>query len=177
MAITLGEFLQEATYCFVKKNSLLASMFKTGQPKFESLTTDITVLGMYFWLLRRIGNDYALTEDEVNAIMAHILKICGRKNLELPNGAGVVGGRMIGGEPIGGEVIDVPVVVYTTTYDGIEAFTEIVTHNLNKLSPTVIVTDTTGVNSVRVYPAITELTVNQLSLEFVATGAGVITVL
>jgi len=177
MAITLGEFLKEATYCFVKKNSLLSSMFKTGQPKFESLTTDITVLGMYFWLLRRIGNDYALTEDEVNAIMAHILKICGRKNLELPNGAGVVGGGIIGGEPIGGGVIDIPVVVYTTNYSGVESFTVTVNHGLNKLSPTVIVTDTTGVNSVRVYPAITEITVNQLTLDFVSTGAGVITVL
>jgi len=177
MAITLGEFLQEATYCFVKKNSLLASMFKTGQPKFESLTTDITVIGMYFWVLRRLGNNYALTEDEVTAMMAHILKICGRKNLELPNGAGVVGGTPIGGEPIGGEIIDIPVVIYSTTYSGVESFTITVNHNLNKLSPTVIVTDTTGVNSVRVYPAITEMTVNQLTLDFVSTGAGVITVL
>jgi len=177
MAITLGEFIQEATYCFVKKNSLLASMFKTGYPNYGNLKTDITVLGMYFWLLRRIGNDYALSEDEVNAIMAHILRICKRKDLELPDAAGVVGGNPIGEEPIGGGIIDIPVVIYTTTYSGVESFTITVTHNLNKLSPIVIVTDTTGTNSVRVYPAITELTVNQLTLDFVSTGAGVITVL
>lgn len=175
MAITLGEFLQEATYCFVKKNSLLASMFKTGSPNYNKILPDITVLGMYFWVLRRIGNDYALTDDDVTAMMAHILKICGRKNLELPTD--VVGGAPIGGEPIGGEIIDIPVVVYTTTYSGVESFTITVTHNLNKLYPTVIVSDTTGTNPVVVYPAITYISTNQLTLDFVSTGAGVITVL
>ena len=176
MAITLGEFFQEAVYCFVKKNSLLASMFKTGSPNYNGIIPDINVLGMYFYVLRRIGNDYALTEDEVTAIMAHILKICGRKNLELPDAAGVVGGSPIGDDPIGG-IIDVPVVVYTMNYSGVESFTVTVTHNLNKLYPTVIVSDTTGVNPVVVYPAITYISTNQLTLDFVSTGAGVITVL
>ena len=176
MAITLENFLQEATYCYVKKNSLISSMFQTGYSDYESLRTDITVLGMYFWLLYRIGNDYALTEEEVVAIMTHILKICGRKNLEIPGN--VVGGTPIGGGDTGGGVlIDIPVEIYTMNYSGIEEFTITVNHMLGKLSPTVIVTDTTGANSVRVYPAITEISVNQLILSFVSTGAGVITVL
>ena len=176
MAITLSEFIEEASYCFVKKNSLLASMFKTGQPNHEKLTCDISVLGMYFWLLRRIGMDYALTEAEVDAILAHILHICNSINVELPDGATVIGGSIIGGGG-SGTTTDVPVVIYTMNYSGIESFQVTVNHNLNKYSPVVIVTDTSGINRVRVYPAITEITPNQLILDFVSTSSGTITVL
>lgn len=176
MITTLTQFIEEASYCFVKKSSLLSSMFKTGQSNYDKLSCEISILGMYFWLLRRIGMNYAITETEVTSIMAHILHICGRTNVELPDGASVIGGSIIGGGGTG-TTTDIPVVIYTMNYSGVEEFQVTVNHNLNKFSPVVIVTDTSGINRVRVYPAITEISVNQLILDFVSTSSGIITVL
>ena len=175
--MTLAEFIEEASYCFVKKTSLLASMFKTGYPNYVKVQNDITVLGMYFFVLRRIGMNYALTEDEVTNIMTHILKICNNGNTGLPDAAEAISGSIIGGGGTGGTTEYIPPVIYTMNYSGVESFTVTVTHNLNKWSPIVIVTDTSTGSRIRVYPAIVEDSVNQLTLSFVSTSSGVITVL
>lgn len=175
--ITLAEFIEEASYCFVKKTSLLSSMFKTGYANFSTLQTDITVLGMYFYVLRNIGMNYALTEDEITAIMNHILRICNNGNTGLPDAAEAISGSIIAPGTGPGTTIVIPPVIFTMNYSGIEEFTVTVTHNLDKWSPTVIVTDTSGPSRVRVYPAITEDSANQLTLSFVSTSSGVITVL
>lgn len=174
---SLSDFIEEASYCFVKKSSLLASMFKTGYPKYIRTQNDITVLGMYFFVLRRIGMNYALTEDQVNSIMTHILKICNNGNTGLPDAAQVISGSIIGGGTTPGTTEYIPPVIYTMNYSGIESFTVTVNHNLNKWSPTVIVTDTSTGSRIRVYPAIVENSVNQVTLSFVSTSSGTITVL
>jgi len=173
---TLAEFIETASYCFVKKASLLSSIFKIGYSKYNNIIKEISVLGMYFWVLKRLGNNYALSEDEVNAILAHIVHICGRTSTELPDAASVISGSMIGGSTIG-TTTDIPVIIYTMSYSGIEAFDVVVNHNLNKYSPTVIVTDTSSGSRIRVYPAIVENSTNQITLSFVSTSSGIITVL
>ena len=41
MATTIGQFLKDASYCFVKKNSLIASMFKVGEQVRQTFTTEV----------------------------------------------------------------------------------------------------------------------------------------
>lgn len=174
---TLQEFLEQASNCFVKKNSLLASSFKTGYSNYTQLLTEITIMGMYLYVLRRIGNNYALTGEQVDNIMHHILKMCRKTGTALPLGADVIAGSIIGGGTIvieGGDVIIQPRVFL---YSGIESFTVDIPHNLNKWSPTVVVTDTSGVEKVRVYPSIIEVDQNNIILEFNSTSSGVVTVI
>jgi len=176
---TLQTFLEQANNCFVKKNSLLASMFKTGYPDYSNLLTEISVLGMYLYVLPRLGNNYALTADEVDKILAHILKLCRRVDVALPVGAGVISGTPIGGQTIIiiGETIIVQPRTYTMNYSGVETFTVDVPHGLEKWSPTVVVTDTSGSTRIRVYPSITEVDENNIILEFNSTSSGTITVM
>lgn len=176
---TLQEFLEQANNCYVKKNSLLASAFKTGYPDYTQLLTEISIMGMYLYVLPRLGNDYALTGEQVDKILHHILKLCRRVDVALPVGAGVITGTPIGGQTIIiiGETIIVQPRVYTMNYSGVESFTVSVPHALNKWSPTVVVTDTSGSTRVRVYPSITEVDENNLTLEFNSTSSGIITVM
>lgn len=176
---TLQEFLVKANNCFVKKNSLLASIFKTGYPDYINLLSEISILGMYLYVLPRLGNNYALTGEQVNKIFHHILKLCRRVDIALPEGAGVVTGTPIGNQTITvfGDTTIVQTKIYTMNYSGIESFTVNVPHSLNKWSPTVVVTDTSGSTRVRVYPSIIEIDENNLILEFNSTSSGIITVM
>jgi len=177
--MTLQEFLKQANNCYVKKNSLLASAFKTGYPDYNTLLREISIMGMYLYVLPRLGNDYALTAEQVENIMYHILKLCRRVDVALPVGAGVISGTPIGGTTIiiVGDTIIVQPRVYTMTYSGVETFTVNVPHALKKWSPTVVVTDTSGLTRVRVYPSITEVDEDNITLEFNSTSSGIITVM
>lgn len=178
---TFQEFLEAANHCFVRKNSLLASSYKTGYPEYSQLFNQISISGAYLYMLPLLGNNYALTPSEVEKVMYHIMKMC-KINMALPSGIDVITGT-----PCGGIVIDtgnggssggsnyIPQ-VYVQSYYGTESFHIIVNHSLDKISPTVIVSDTSGSTRVRVYPSITEINSNSLRLDFNSTSSGIITV-
>lgn len=175
-------FMKAASHCFVKKNSLLASSYKTGYPEYSQLFTEINIAGAYLHMLPLLGNNYALTSEEVTKVIYHIMKMCRLTNVPLPSGLDIIGGVPTIGDndPIGGggEVVIVPTVqTYSEGYQGVETFRWVTTHSLDKSAPILIVTDTSGPLPVRVYPAITIVDNDIVWFDFNSTSSGIITVI
>lgn len=176
---TLQGFIQDISDCFIFKTNLLSLMFKTGYPDYQNLQKELIVMNMYLWMLPKLGNDYALTEEQVSVIIASMLKTCRRIDIEKPNSNTVVSGTPLNPGLIINNyyttIINNNALTFTMGYSGIGHFAVTVNHNLHKVSPTVVVTDTSGLNRVRVYPAIVETDENQLILYFNSTSSGIIT--
>lgn len=71
--MTVQDFLIEANKRYVIKMRILANMFKIGYQDTETLECRMRLANSYLNVLSRLAGDYALTDDEINAVMDHLI--------------------------------------------------------------------------------------------------------
>jgi hypothetical protein len=141
-------------------------------------------------VLDRLGGDYALTDDEISAIMEHLIILLEMRDIVLPDvddfrSITVIHDteyiyvttpippmrRSYSYDVVSG--VDAGAIDYTTNGDG--SVTVTVTHNLNIQNATVDVVETGGLV---IYPSITHDDMDTVSITFAvgSTSAGIITI-
>lgn len=83
--MTVDEFIVEAKHRFVTKSRILSNMFKIGFLNTEDLECRLRLANAYIMVLDRLGGDYALTDDEINAIMNHLIILLEMRDIKLPD--------------------------------------------------------------------------------------------
>lgn len=190
--MTVDEFIVEAKHRYVTKMQILSNMFKVGYQNTEDLECRMRLANGYIMALDRLGGDYALTDDEINAVMNHLIILLEMRNIILPD---VEDFRNIT------EIHDVEYIyvetpippvrksynynvgtipspaptgmVYTTNGDTSVKIT--ITHNLGVINPTIEVVETTGL---LITPKVNYDSTNAVSITFAigSTSTGTITI-
>lgn len=70
---TIEEFLDEATKKYVELNNILIKAYSIGYRYTEEIEFRIIMSNIYLWVLKRIGNSYALSSNEISDIVKHLI--------------------------------------------------------------------------------------------------------
>ena len=193
--MSVQDFLIEANKKYVAKMHILANMFKIGYQDTEVLECRMRLAESYLDVLSKITGGYALSEDELNAVINHLIILLEMRDIVPPTiedfrEVTVITETII----VIKEIIQPPMrlsflysvptlgrpdvtgVVYSTEGSGDSADVVItVTHNINKKNATIEVTNSNGD---RVYPGIRYISNNVVSLYFnnASTAVGTITI-
>lgn len=190
--MSVQDFLIEANKKYVAKMHILANMFKIGYQDTEVLECRMRLADSYLEVLSKITGDYALSEEELNAVINHLIILLELRDIIPPTiedfrEVTVITETIIVIKeiiqppmrlsflysiPVAGRP-DVSGVVYTT--EGIDDVVVTITHNINKKNATIEVTNSSGD---RVYPGIRYISNNVVSLYFnnASTAVGTITI-
>lgn len=190
--MSVQDFLIEANKKYVAKMHILANMIKIGYQDTEVLECRMRLADSYLEVLSKITGDYALSEEELNAIINHLIILLELRDIVPPTiedfrEVTVITETIIVIKeiiqppmrlsflysiPVAGRP-DVSGVVYTT--EGVDDVVVTVTHNINKKNATIEVTNSSGD---RVYPGIRYISNNVVSLYFnnASTAVGTITI-
>ena len=190
--MSVQDFLIEANKKYVAKMHILANMIKIGYQDTEVLECRMRLADSYLEVLSKITGDYALSEEELNAVINHLIILLELRDIVPPTiedfrEVTVITETIIVIKeiiqppmrlsflysiPVSGRP-DVSGVVYTT--EGVDDVVVTVTHNINKKNATIEVTNSSGD---RVYPGIRYISNNVVSLYFnnASTAVGTITI-
>lgn len=188
--MTVSEFIIEAQKKYVAKSAILTNMFKIGYQDTETLECRLRIAGSYINVLSKLAGDYALTDDEINAIIDHLIILLELRDIQPPmvedfRSVTVISEtiviieekpvppvRLIYKYSIPTPRPDVTGVAYTTESDDVVVT---ITHNINKRNATIEVVNQNGD---RVYPGIRYISDNVVSLYFNqnSTSYGTITI-
>lgn len=195
--MTVQDFLIEANKRYVTKIRILANMFKIGYQDTETLECRMRLANSYLNVLSRLAGDYALTDEQIEAVMGHLIILLEIRNIIPPTVEDFRTIVVIQGDPIVittqinvppmrltyrysipvGTRVDVDGVVYSTEVGAGDSSDVVVTvtHGLNKKNATIEVVNADGD---RVYPGIRYITDNQVALYFnnASTAVGTITI-
>lgn len=189
--MSVQDFLIEANKKYVAKMHILANMFKIGYQDTEVLECRMRLAESYLDVLSKITGDYALSEDELNAVINHLIILLEMRDIVPPTiedfrEVTVITETIIVIKeiiqppmrlsflysiPVSGRP-DVSGVVYTTEADDVVIT---ITHNINKKNATIEVVNSSGD---RVYPGIRYISNNVVALYFnnASTAVGTITI-
>lgn len=189
--MSVQDFLIEANKKYVAKMHILANMIKIGYQDTEVLECRMRLADSYLEVLSKITGDYALSEEELNAVINHLIILLELRDIIPPTiedfrEVTVITETIIVIKeiiqppmrlsflysiPVAGRP-DVSGVVYTTEGDDVVVT---ITHNINKKNATIEVTNSSGD---RVYPGIRYISNNVVSLYFnnASTAVGTITI-
>lgn len=193
--MSVQDFLIEANKKYVAKMHILANMFKIGYQDTEVLECRMRLAESYLDVLSKITGDYALSEDELNAVINHLIILLEMRDIVPPTiedfrEVTVITETIIVIKeiiqppmrlsflysiPVSGRP-DVSGVVYTTEGAGDSADVVVtITHNINKKNATIEVVNSSGD---RVYPGIRYISNNVVALYFnnASTAVGTITI-
>lgn len=70
---TIDAFLEEATKKYILLSSILTKSYQIGYRYTENLELRLKLSNIYLWVLRRLGNGYALTNSEIEDITKHLI--------------------------------------------------------------------------------------------------------
>lgn len=190
--MTVDEFLIDAQKKYVTKIAILSNMFKIGYQKVEELECRMRLAGSYINVLSRLSGDYALSDDEIEDVVNHLIILLDMRNIVPPTvedfravtiiNETVVIIKEITLPPVRliynysvpvGTRTTVTGVGYSTEFDGDIAIT--ITHNIGKKNATIEVVNQNGD---RVYPGIRYTNDNVVVLYFnsASTSYGTITI-
>ena len=191
--MTVDEFIVEAKHRFVTKMQILSNMYKVGFQDTEDLECRMRIANGYIMILDRLGGDYALTDDEINAVMNHLIILLEMRNVTLPDvddfriitvihdveyiyiETQIPPVRKVYNYNVGTIPSPAPTgMVYTTNGD--TSVTIAITHNLGIVTPTIeVVESSTGV---LITPKIVYTSTNAVSITFAigSTSTGTITI-
>jgi hypothetical protein len=191
--MTVDEFIVEAKHRYITKTRILSNMFKIGFQDTEVLECRMRLANAYIIVLDRLGGDYALTDDEINAIMHHLIILLEMRDWMLPDVDDFRSITVIHDVEYVYETIKIPpvrksysydvtlspVVVGALTYTGNNTSTPVVitiAHNLNIQNATVDVVETTG--GLVIYPSIAHPDLDTTTITFAigSASAGIITI-
>lgn len=189
--MSVQDFLIEANKKYVAKMHILANMIKIGYQDTEVLECRMRLADSYLEVLSKITGDYPLSEEELNAVINHLIILLELRDIVPPTiedfrEVTVITETII----VIKEIIQPPMrlsflysipvvgrpdvsgVVYTTEGDDVVVT---ITHNINKKNATIEVTNSSGD---RVYPGIRYVSNNVVSLYFnnASTAVGTITI-
>ena len=189
--MSVQDFLIEANKKYVAKMHILANMIKIGYQDTEVLECRMRLADSYLEVLSKITGDYPLSEEELNAVINHLIILLELRDIVPPTiedfrEVTVITETIIVIKeiiqppmrlsflysiPVSGRP-DVSGVVYTTEGDDVVVT---ITHNINKKNATIEVTNSSGD---RVYPGIRYVSNNVVSLYFnnASTAVGTITI-
>lgn len=190
--MSVQDFLIEANKKYVAKMHILANMIKIGYQDTEVLECRMRLADSYLEVLSKITGDYPLSEEELNAVINHLIILLELRDIVPPTiedfrEVTVITETII----VIKEIIQPPMrlsflysipvvgrpdvsgVVYTT--EGVDDVVVTITHNINKKNATIEVTNSSGD---RVYPGIRYVSNNVVSLYFnnASTAVGTITI-
>lgn len=190
--MSVQDFLIEANKKYVAKMHILANMIKIGYQDTEVLECRMRLADSYLEVLSKITGDYALSEEELNAVINHLIILLELRDIVPPTiedfrEVTVITETII----VIKEIIQPPMrlsflysipvagrpavsgVTYTT--EGVDDVVVTITHNINKKNATIEVTNSSGD---RVYPGIRYISNNVVSLYFnnASTAVGTITI-
>lgn len=190
--MSVQDFLIEANKKYVAKMHILANMIKIGYQDTEVLECRMRLADSYLEVLSKITGDYPLSEEELNAVINHLIILLELRDIVPPTiedfrEVTVITETIIVIKeiiqppmrlsflysiPVAGRP-DVSGVVYTT--EGVDDVVVTITHNINKKNATIEVTNSSGD---RVYPGIRYVSNNVVSLYFnnASTAVGTITI-
>lgn len=190
--MSVQDFLIEANKKYVAKMHILANMIKIGYQDTEVLECRMRLADSYLEVLSKITGDYPLSEEELNAVINHLIILLELRDIVPPTiedfrEVTVITETIIVIKeiiqppmrlsflysiPVSGRP-DVSGVVYTT--EGVDDVVVTITHNINKKNATIEVTNSSGD---RVYPGIRYVSNNVVSLYFnnASTAVGTITI-
>lgn len=190
--MSVQDFLIEANKKYVAKMHILANMIKIGYQDTEVLECRMRLADSYLEVLSKITGDYALSEEELNAVINHLIILLELRDIVPPTiedfrEVTVITETIIVIKeiiqppmrlsflysiPVAGRP-DVSGVTYTT--EGVDDVVVTITHNINKKNATIEVTNSSGD---RVYPGIRYISNNVVSLYFnnASTAVGTITI-
>ena len=82
--MSVQDFLIEANKKYVAKMHILANMFKIGYQDTEVLECRMMLSESYLDVLSKITGDYALSEDELNAVINHLIILLEMRDIVPP---------------------------------------------------------------------------------------------
>lgn len=190
--MTVDEFLIDAQKRYVTKIAILSNMFKIGYQKVEELECRMRLAGSYINVLSRLAGDYALSDDEIEDIINHLIILLDMRDIQPPVVEDFRAVTVINETIVIIKEIKIPPVrkIYTysiptprPTVTGVEYSTEsdsddvlvTITHNIGKKNATIEVVNQNGD---RVYPGIRYTSDNVVVLYFnnASTSYGTITI-
>ena len=189
--MTVDEFLIDAQKKYVTKIAILSNMFKVGYQKVEELECRMRLAGSYINVLSKLSGDYALSDDEIEDIINHLIILLDMRNIVPPTVEDFRAVTVINETIVIIKEIKIPPVrkIYTysiptprPTVTGVEYSTEddgdiavTITHNIGKKNATIEVVNQNGD---RVYPGIRYTSDNVVVLYFnnASTSYGTITI-
>lgn len=171
MAVNLLDFLYDTNNDFANKVESLIKGWRVGISCCTS-ETELLIYNMYARLLSTDLTDYNITSSEIIGIMNNIINIFNINNVVVNEGDTITYVTNTVTNVVYNTTIINEVPSYSGTYSGIGEFVVNVNHALNKLNPTVIVTDTSTGNRFRVEVGITEINADNIVLSFSSTSSG-----
>lgn len=188
--MTVDEFLIDAQKRYVTKIAILSNMFKIGYQKVEELECRMRLASSYINVLSRLAGDYALSDDEIEDIINHLIILLDMRDIQPPVVEDFRAVTVINETIVIIKEIKIPPVrkIYTysiptprPTVTGVEYSTEsddvlvTITHNIGKKNATIEVVNQNGD---RVYPGIRYTSDNVVVLYFnnASTSYGTITI-
>jgi len=190
--MTVQEFIIDAQKRYVTKIAILSYMFKIGYQKVEELECRMRLADSYITVLSRLAGEYALTDDEIEAIIDHLIILLEMRTIVPPTVEDFRAVTVINETTVIIKEINIPPVrliynysvpigtrtsvtevSYSTESDGDIAIT--VTHNIGRKNATIEVVNHEGD---RVYPGIRYTSDNVVVLYFnsASTSYGTITI-
>ncbi len=190
--MTVQEFIIDAQKRYVTKIAILSNMFKIGYQKVEELECRMRLADSYITVLSRLAGEYALTDDEIEAIIDHLIILLEIRTIVPPTVEDFRTITVINDTTVTTKEIHIPPVrliynysvpvgtrtpvtevSYSTESDGDIAIT--VTHNIGRKNATIEVVNQDGD---RVYPGIRYTSDNVVVLYFnsASTSYGTITI-
>ena len=180
--MTTSEFIEKANKKFIYLSDILISSYKIAYKDTCELECRLVLANMYLNVLKSLGENYALTNDEIKGIVLHLIILLELRDIKVPNiedfKIGTVTNSII-------EIIYVPVmannirVIKYNTDGSIGNLTYSVdnegnivigfAHNLNKTYPIVSLIETAG-NVVEA--GIKHVTPNYTEITFVSDSEG-----
>ena len=188
--MTVQEFLIDANKRYVVKMRILSNMFKIGYQDTEVLECRMRLADIYLTVLSRLVGDYALTDDELQATIDHLMILLEMQEItppsiddfravtviyqyiEVPNTQTSKPVRLKFDYDVDTQPSGVTGVAYST--EGTSTVVT-VTHNIGVANATIEVVNTSGD---RVYPGINYYNSNICKLYFnsSSTSVGTITI-
>jgi len=193
--MTVQEFIIDAQKRYVTKIAILSNMFKIGYQKVEELECRMRLADSYITVLSRLAGEYALTDDEIEAIIDHLIILLEMRTIVPPTVEDFRAVTVINETTVIIKEINIPPVrlIYNysvpegtrTEVSGVDYTTEgtgptadvviTITHNIGKKNATIEVVNQDGD---RVYPGIRYTSDNVVVLYFnsASTSYGTITI-
>ena len=180
--MTTSEFIEKAIKKFILLSDILTSSYKIAYKDTCELECRLILSNMYLNILKSLGENYALSNDEIKNIILHLIILLELRDIKIPNiddfKLGVVTNNII-------EIIYVPLMpnnikvikyktdgsigslTYTTDNEGnvVIGFN----HNLNKTYPIVSLVEDAG-NVIEA--GIKHITPNYTEITFVSNSEG-----
>lgn len=180
--MTTSEFIEKANKKFIHLSDILVLSYKIAYRDTCELECRLILANMYLNILKSLGENYALSNDEIKSIILHLIILLELRDIKIPNiddfKLGIVTNSVI-------EIIYVPImpnnikVIKYNTDGSIGGLTYSVdnegntvigfTHNMNKTYPIISLVEDTG-NVIEA--GIKHVTPNYTEITFVSNSEG-----